>query len=85
MLKINNYISHLQLSLNMLPNSHVYTNFLPWKYDNYQQKQELCAFALKGDHNVYSLVPNIPVRNFFFKTFLQNGRQRPLWMSVIHF
>ena len=24
-------------------------------------KLELCAFALKGEHNVYSLVPNIPV------------------------
>ena len=22
---------------------------------------ELCAFTLKGEHNVYSLVPNIPV------------------------
>ena len=25
------------------------------------RKLELCAFALKGEHNVYSLVPNIPV------------------------
>ena len=24
-------------------------------------KLELCSFALKGEHNVYSLVPNIPV------------------------
>ena len=24
-------------------------------------KLELCAFALKGEHTVYSLVPNIPV------------------------
>ena len=24
-------------------------------------KLELCAFALKGEHNVYSLIPNIPV------------------------
>ena len=24
-------------------------------------KLELCAFALKGEHNVYSLVPNIAV------------------------
>ena len=27
----------------------------------YIWKLELCAFALKGEHNVYSLVPNIPV------------------------
>ena len=27
----------------------------------WQIKLELCAFALKGEHNVYSLVPNIPV------------------------
>ena len=26
-----------------------------------QGKLEWCAFALKGEHNVYSLVPNIPV------------------------
>ena len=26
-----------------------------------QFKLELCAFALKGEHNVYSLVPNIAV------------------------
>ena len=25
------------------------------------------------------------IRNFFFKTFLQNGRRRPFWMSEIHF
>ena len=24
-------------------------------------KLELCAFALKGEHNVYSLIPNIAV------------------------
>ena len=27
----------------------------------YKQKLELCAFVQKGEHNVYSLVPNIPV------------------------
>ena len=26
-----------------------------------KNKLELCAFALKGEHNVYSLVPNIHV------------------------
>ena len=25
------------------------------------------------------------IQNFFFKTFIQNGRRRPFWMSEIHF
>ena len=37
-----------------------------WSYHKYKRSQfktklELCAFALKGEHIVYSLVPNIPV------------------------
>ena len=37
--------------------------FIYWIYLNWvnQLKLELCAFALKGEHNVYSLVPNIHV------------------------
>ena len=27
---------------------------------------ELCAFALKGEHNVYSLVPNIAVCMYIY-------------------
>ena len=30
------------------------------------QKLELCAFALKGEHNVYSLVPNIAVCMYIY-------------------
>ena len=29
-------------------------------------KLELCAFALKGEHNVYSLVPNIAVCMYIY-------------------
>ena len=29
-------------------------------------KLELCAFALKGEHNVYSLVPNIAVYMYIY-------------------
>ena len=29
-------------------------------------KLELCAFALKGEHNVYSLVPNIDVCMYIY-------------------
>ena len=31
-----------------------------FSYENIM-KLELCAFTHKGEHNVYSLVPNIPV------------------------
>ena len=30
------------------------------------EKLELCAFALKGEHNVYSLVPNIAVCMYIY-------------------
>ena len=29
-------------------------------------KLELCAFALKGEHNVYSLIPNIAVCMYIY-------------------
>ena len=32
----------------------------------YMIKLELCAFALKGEHNVYSLVPNIAVCMYIY-------------------
>ena len=32
----------------------------------YSNKLELCAFALKGEHNVYSLVPNIAVCMYIY-------------------
>ena len=31
-----------------------------------KNKLELCAFALKGEHNVYSLVPNIAVCMYIY-------------------
>ena len=53
-------------------------------YMEINHKLELCAFALKGEHNAYSLVPNIPVciyidqkwiyihsRNFFVNVFFK--------------
>ena len=40
----------------------VYPTMSKYLMDDHLQLQlELCAFALKGEHNVYSLVPNIPV------------------------
>ena len=30
------------------------------------KKLELCAFALKGEHNVYSIVPNITVYIYIY-------------------
>ena len=36
------------------------------KYGDCIIKLELCAFALKGEHNVYSLVPNIAVCMYIY-------------------
>ena len=69
------------------------TRALTWKHhtakcmhQNFKNKLEWCAFALKDEHNVYSLVPNIAVCMYnLFLFFLQNGCRRPFWMSEIHF
>ena len=39
----------------------IYKQTQPVSPDRAHWQLELCAFALKGEHNVYSLVSNIPV------------------------
>ena len=45
-------------------NTHNYVIYIHYRYHRYQL--ELCAFALKGEHNVYSLVPNIAVCMYIY-------------------